>query len=1258
MDPDTTSTEDGERAIDLEVLLKKGPICDEDIKNIIHDIAGDPEDEKELLKILGIDGGIDEVNGLDSVDGARPSVCNPVREYITYVGLLAAVRCSTSFRQTNVVFKHSLDKPDAIPSFTLEGGLSACEAYSRALKNGRARDKRVKVVLIGQDGAAKTKLSQLLRGKCCYNGGRRTSGIQIDVSENPWKLSSRSSSENEDKQAKKTGRDYPYESEETASDEVDAGMSRSPVQAENVAGHLNEEDSSDEMWPVFWELSGDGVDRALHPMYMTPDAIYVLAFDLSEDTLDNGANQGESRMENIMKHIDMVHSLRHAQSGDHEVSAPVFLVGVHSGRSKKEIERIFDRLSENSLISEHVGKPFTVDTTQATGKENDQINRLRQEIVIAARTMPHAEKEIPSHWLEIENMIEWKCRNGANFVYQSDFMKEINTVPESSDADEILKFLQNRDSIVCHDGLVVLNQQWLVGVIRQILNTVQDENECMNSRRHRINLKKKGVLSSEHVGNVCRRHGLCEIKEHLISIMEMFDLISPVEQNRSTFMVHHMLGPVSEEEIFQQGDNRVLLPVYLTFKTQHVPEGLFLRLLSRLREWVTTKTPCEQVGLYSNGARFILNDMNFLGLFCYKSVIKLQVWSQNKSKGVSSKCLEEICCCLKGNLGDIQKTCRWLRSVSWDFSIRCSLCPGIPDPTSGLGVRHDKEGCVHEDCAHYLPLGNRQYYCPHAKGQEHIIPEELYKEWRRALQTDENNNKIQKRTTPVIDHVQDKDKVQIVFLSMEWGSSKGGLPTVNRLLAIEFAKNSKVEVTLYAVDCNEGDVGEARDHGIRIIKAKERPGFDELERLCFPLHKDFHIDVVIGHGVKLGKQAQMLKELYPSLLWVQFGHTLPEELALYKGYEKNVYQGQVKHLSEKQLIQMADLAVAIGPKITEMYRTYLRPYPEKEVHQLVPTPSIFREFANLEQAEEERANFSVLVFGRGDEEDFQVKGYDIPPKAIAELNDPKYRLYFVGAPQGDMEKVTERLVQQGIDKSQLKVRSFITKREDLADLLCTVDLALMPSRTEGFGLTALEALTAGLPILVGTNSGFAEALRLLDDSAFASSFIVKSDDAKEWAQAIRDVKAKERSQRLNEAQKLKECYENTFDWSDQCETILGLILGKQNKVDKEIEGESVEDDVPDSAIAETSEELPRKENLNPLYSQETQLPRKREVAKKQEQETKKPERPKGEQGIKVYPRRPTAWLLPFVVVAVVFLVAVFIVFTKYQTQTTLFDPVH
>ena len=46
-------------------------------------------------------------------------------------------------------------------------------------------------------------------------------------------------------------------------------------------------------------------------------------------------------------------------------------------------------------------------------------------------------------------------------------------------------------------------------------------------------------------------------------------------------------------------------------------------------------------------------------------------------------------------------------------------------------------------------------------------------------------------------------------------------------------------------------------------------------------------------------------------------------------------------------------------------------------------------------------------------------------------------------------------------------------------MFCEVDLAIMPSRTEGFGLTALEALSAGLSILVSGNWGVGDALRSL-----------------------------------------------------------------------------------------------------------------------------------------------------------------------------------
>ena len=92
--------------------------------------------------------------------------------------------------------------------------------------------------------------------------------------------------------------------------------------------------------------------------------------------------------------------------------------------------------------------------------------------------------------------------------------------------------------------------------------------------------------------------------------------------------------------------------------------------------------------------------------------------------------------------------------------------------------------------------------------------------------------------------------------------------------------------------------------------------------------------------------------------------------------------------------------------------------------------------------------------------------------------------------------VAEILLQTGISKNQLIVRSFVKDKQRLRELFCEVDLAIMPSRTEGFGLTALEAMSAGLPILVSGNSGFGKALR---GFPMGESFVIDSDDPKEWA---------------------------------------------------------------------------------------------------------------------------------------------------------------
>jgi len=56
-------------------------------------------------------------------------------------------------------------------------------------------------------------------------------------------------------------------------------------------------------------------------------------------------------------------------------------------------------------------------------------------------------------------------------------------------------------------------------------------------------------------------------------------------------------------------------------------------------------------------------------------------------------------------------------------------------------------------------------------------------------------------------------------------------------------------------------------------------------------------------------------------------------------------------------------------------------------------------------------------------------------------------------------------------------------------------------------LTGLEALSAGLPVLVSKNSGFGEALSKVP---LGSSFVVDTEDPEVWAAAIRNIWDKER----------------------------------------------------------------------------------------------------------------------------------------------------
>ena len=82
----------------------------------------------------------------------------------------------------------------SVPPYIMARGPTAKAAYQRALETGKAFDKRVKILLIGQDRVGKSSVLRSLKGELFRQDESSTEGVQIDmplkhVDEKPWKNS-------------------------------------------------------------------------------------------------------------------------------------------------------------------------------------------------------------------------------------------------------------------------------------------------------------------------------------------------------------------------------------------------------------------------------------------------------------------------------------------------------------------------------------------------------------------------------------------------------------------------------------------------------------------------------------------------------------------------------------------------------------------------------------------------------------------------------------------------------------------------------------------------------------------------------------------------------------------------------------------------------------------------------------------------------------------------------------------------------------
>ncbi|XP_078382489.1 uncharacterized protein LOC144665185 [Oculina patagonica] len=389
--------------------------------------------------------------------------------------------------------------------------------------------------------------------------------------------------------------------------------------------------------------------------------------------------------------------------------------------------------------------------------------------------------------------------------------------------------------------------------------------------------------------------------------------------------------------------------------------------------------------------------------------------------------------------------------------------------------------------------------------------------------------------------------IDVLFICDEWGSSKGGLSTFNREFAVNLAKASRERLNIHCYVCSssEGDRQDAIKQGVNLITARRVPGSDPIEWLKRPPPELQNPDIVVGHGRKFGGAAYFISDR-TKCKWIHFVHVFCEDLGKHKleggATADAIAENEKKNKQELELCEAAHLVVAVG---TELQEKYIRRIPEIKVI----TPGLFEQFLiDGRQPHRVQKRFRVFMFGRGSFEDFALKGYDIIGDAVASLGR-KYELTFVGSPQYEQRSIESWFIEKTkIARNQLTIRGYCDYQE-MKKMFREADVIVMPSRTEGFGLVALEAISASVPVLVSSECGIAKALEEVEGGM---SVVVESDRPQDWSGRIKQLSQQKPKDRHESALHLREQYGNVFTWQNECAKFEKMILELVQRPDKAV----------------------------------------------------------------------------------------------------------
>ncbi|WFR67677.1 glycosyltransferase family 4 protein [Curtobacterium flaccumfaciens] len=357
-----------------------------------------------------------------------------------------------------------------------------------------------------------------------------------------------------------------------------------------------------------------------------------------------------------------------------------------------------------------------------------------------------------------------------------------------------------------------------------------------------------------------------------------------------------------------------------------------------------------------------------------------------------------------------------------------------------------------------------------------------------------------------------------MLVADEWRSGRGGISTVNRELAIALAA-AGVDSAVMVPQASPEDIKAASDVDVALVTPARVPGLTDRETLLLrPVFADqsWIPDVIIGHGRVLGPYAAaQQQQFFPRrVACISYTRT-PNSLSRRRkklGGGSRMSDSDARRRLEQQLAQSAHLVVGVGPLLAASIRDDLIGR-EPTTHVICLMPGL-RETFDVSTALTPVRNH-VLIVGRAD--DFHSKGIDIAAEAMLKVADawPSNKshrpvLIIRGVPDDAATEVKARLDRILEGRVNFHLRPFTDTEADVTQDLAQARVLLMPSRHEGFGLAAYEAIASGVPVIISAESGLAEFLRDSAIDTSPSSIASTSDSLTRlavdvWADAIQGV---------------------------------------------------------------------------------------------------------------------------------------------------------